>query len=80
MSVAKWWWGFWLLLVKTMKSFIWKNLSAAERKAALARPENRRDARVVDTVRMIFDDVAARGFAAVSDWSVKLDGHAPRLV
>lgn len=69
-----------LSLVKNMKTFVWKNLNAAERKAALARPENRRDARVVETVRTIFDDVDARGFAAVSDWSVKLDGHAPRYV
>ncbi|ESQ82212.1 histidinol dehydrogenase, partial [Asticcacaulis sp. AC466] len=60
-----------------MKTFVWKELSAADRKRALARPENRRDARVIDTVKAIFDDVAARGFDAVSDWAVKLDGHAP---
>ena len=63
-----------------MKTFVWKNLTPAERKVALARPENRRDARVGDTVRAIFDDVTARGFAAVSDWSLKLDGHAPRYI
>ncbi|MGA9660041.1 MAG: histidinol dehydrogenase, partial [Asticcacaulis sp.] len=60
-----------------MKTFVWKTLTATERKAALARPKNRRDTRVTDTVKTIFDDVAARGFAAVSDWAIKLDGHAP---
>ncbi|WAC49520.1 histidinol dehydrogenase [Asticcacaulis sp. SL142] len=65
---------------KTMKTFVWKNLSTTERKAALARPANRRDTRVLETVRTIFDDVEARGFAAVSDWAIKLDGHAPKRV
>ena len=60
-----------------MKTFIWKDLSASERKTALARPENRRDATVLARVREIFDDIEARGFAAVRDWAVRLDGHAP---
>ena len=60
-----------------MKSFVWKDLTAAKRGTALARPLNRRDNRVLDTVKVIFEDVAQRGFQAVSDWAVKLDGHAP---
>ena len=60
-----------------MKTFIWKDLSAAERKSALSRPENRRDARVLETVKTIFDDVESRGFEAVTDWATRLDGHAP---
>ncbi len=60
-----------------MKTFIWKDLSPSERKLALARPENRRDATVLARVREIFDDIEARGFAAVTDWAVRLDGHAP---
>ncbi len=63
-----------------MKTFIWKTLSASERKAALARPENRRDPRVLERVREIFDDIEARGFAALTDWAVKLDGHAPDAI
>lgn len=63
-----------------MKTFVWKNLSVAERKSALARPENRRDPRVLERVREIFDDVEARGFAGLTDWAVKLDGHAPDAV
>ena len=60
-----------------MKSFVWNELSASERRVALARPENRRDATVLSRVREIFDDVEARGFEAVTDWAVRLDGHAP---
>ena len=60
-----------------MKSFVWKDLTAAKRTAALARPLNRRDGRVLDTVKVIFEDIAQRGFQAVSDWAVKLDRHAP---
>ncbi len=63
-----------------MKTFVWKDLSAAERKSALSRPENRRDPRVLERVREIFDDVEARGFAGLTDWAVKLDGHAPNAV
>lgn len=63
-----------------MKEFIWKDLNAAERKAALARPENRRDERVLETVRTIFADIEARGFDAVNDWAVKLDGHAAERI
>ncbi|EGF93438.1 histidinol dehydrogenase [Asticcacaulis biprosthecium C19] len=60
-----------------MRTFIWKELDRAGRKAALARPENRRDPTVLARVRTIFDDIEARGFDGLSDWAVKLDGHAP---
>ena len=63
-----------------MKTFVWKDLSAPERKAALARPENRRDPAVAARVKAIFDDIENQGFAALSDWAVKLDGHAPDAV
>lgn len=63
-----------------MKTFSWKDLSASERKAALSRPENRRDPRVLERVREIFDDIEARGFAGLTDWAVKLDGHAPDAI
>ncbi len=63
-----------------MKTFVWKDLTSTERKASLSRPENRRDPRVLERVREIFDDVEARGFAGLTDWAVKLDGHAPDAV
>lgn len=63
-----------------MRSFVWNELSASERKTALARPENRRDAAVLGRVREIFDDIEARGFDAVRDWAIRLDGHAPEHI
>ncbi len=61
-----------------MKRFDWSTLDAAGRIEALARPQRRTEARVSDTVRGIMDDVRTRGGAAVTDWSLKLDGAAPR--
>lgn len=58
----------------------WSSLDAAGRRAALARPARRSEAQVTDGVRAIFDDVQARGGAAVNDWSLKLDGAAPRRI
>lgn len=63
-----------------MRQIDWTTLSPAEQRAALARPAQRTEARVSDTVRAIFDDVQARGGAAVTDWSLKLDGAAPRRI
>ncbi len=63
-----------------MKTFVWKDLDFKARKAALSRPENRRDPRVLERVREIFADVEARGFAGLTDWAVRLDGHAPDAV
>ncbi|ESQ87508.1 histidinol dehydrogenase [Asticcacaulis sp. AC460] len=60
-----------------MRTFIWKDLDREGRKAALARPENRRDPAVLARVRDIFDDIEARGFEGLRDWAVKLDGFAP---
>jgi histidinol dehydrogenase len=63
-----------------MKTFVWKDLSPAERVTALARPENRRDPAVAARVKTIFDDIEARGFEGLCDWAIKLDGHAPDAV
>lgn len=63
-----------------MRQIDWTTLSAEEQREALARPAQRTEARVSDTVREIFDDVRTRGGAAVTDWSVKLDGAAPRRI
>ena len=63
-----------------MKRVDWASLDAAGRKAALARPTQRTEGRVVDVVREIFEDVRARGGQAVTDWSLKLDKAAPRRI
>ncbi|MDP3377640.1 MAG: histidinol dehydrogenase [Brevundimonas sp.] len=63
-----------------MRQIDWTTLSPEEQRVALARPAQRTEARVSDVVREIFDDVRARGGAAVTDWSVKLDGAAPRRI
>jgi len=63
-----------------MRQIDWTTLSVEEQRVALARPAQRTEARVSDVVREIFDDVRTRGGAAVTDWSVKLDGAAPRRI
>ena len=61
-----------------MRALDWSSLDEAGRRAALARPARRTEASVSDAVRRIFDDVQARGEAALNDWCVKLDGAPPR--
>ena len=63
-----------------MKRIDWNTLDEAERKAALARPQRRTEGFVSNVVREIFDDVQARGGAAVTDWAIKLDGAPPRRI
>ena len=61
-----------------MKRYDWSALDEAGRRAALARPGQRRDSRVVSTVKKIFREVEREGAPAVARWAEKLDGHAPR--
>jgi histidinol dehydrogenase len=63
-----------------MRRIDWSSLDAAGRREALARPKRRSETRVGDVVRAIFDDVQARGGAAVTEWAVKLDGAPPRRI
>lgn len=63
-----------------MRILDWSTLSSAERAAALARPKRGEDPAVRARVAEILADVAARGEAAVADWALRLDGHAPRAV
>lgn len=63
-----------------MRLIDWNALDAAGRREALARPARRTEARVTDVVREILDDVRARGGAAVTNWSLKLDGAPPRRI
>ncbi|MEA1015512.1 histidinol dehydrogenase [Sphingosinicella sp. LY1275] len=63
-----------------MKTLVWNSLAAPERAAALARPELRSDPALQASVRAIVDDVRARGWDAVTEHAVRLDGETPRLV
>lgn len=58
----------------------WAGLNAQERQKALARPQRRTALDVSEGVRRIFDDVEARGGAAVTEWAVKLDQAPPRRI
>lgn len=58
-----------------MKRLRWDALSDSEKCQALARPEQRRDARVLDVVREIFEEVEREGASAVARWAEKLDGR-----
>lgn len=63
-----------------MLQLIWKELGEAERRAALARPRARSDSGLQEQVRAIVDDVRARGWDALVEHSLRLDGEAPRRV
>ena len=63
-----------------MQRIDWSSLDAAGRREALARPKRRSETSVGDVVRAIFDDVQARGGAAVTEWAIKLDGAPPRRI
>lgn len=63
-----------------MQHLIWSDLAPEARSAALARPAKRSDARVAETVRTIFEEVAREGAEAVSRWAQKLDRRAPETL
>ena len=63
-----------------MKTLVWNEMGDAERIAALARPAQRSDRSVIEAVRSIIEDVRARGWEAVCEHSLRLDGEVPRLV
>ena len=60
--------------------YIWSDLSAEARRAALQRPAGASDPAVCGRVAEILADVRERGAEAVAAWSLRLDGHAPRVV
>ncbi len=63
-----------------MKAFVWDELGAAARRAALGRPEPRSDPALQASVRAIVEDVRKGGWDALIGQAVRLDGEAPRLV
>ena len=58
--------------------FDWRDEGA--RSAALARPRGRDDAALLDSVRRIVADIRARGWDALVEQAVRIDGAAPELV
>lgn len=63
-----------------MRALVWKDLDAAGRRAALARPEGRRDPALVEGVRAIVEDVRTGGWDALCAQAERIDGEKPRLV
>ena len=63
-----------------MKRFVWEELSAADRRAALARPKQRTDEQLRSAVQAIVDEVRRRGWRGLIDLSMRIDGEAPREV
>ncbi len=61
-----------------MKRLVWNELSAAGRRATLARPRQRTDEQMQAAVRAIIDEVARRGWRGLSDIALRIDGRAPR--
>jgi histidinol dehydrogenase len=62
-----------------VKRLVWKDLSAAGREEAIARPKQRNDDALQATVRSIVDEVR-RGWRGLVDVAVRTDGEAPSAV
>lgn len=63
-----------------MKRLVWNELSATERSAALARPEQRTDEQLQSAVRAVVEEIRCRGWAALAGVSLRIDGEEPREV
>jgi histidinol dehydrogenase len=63
-----------------MRRYVWNELTAAERSAALARPQQRSERALVQRVRSIVDDVRTRGWEALAQQARVIDGADPQLV
>jgi histidinol dehydrogenase len=63
-----------------VKRFVWAELSGVGRRAALARPKQRRDEQLRSGVQAIVDEVRRRGWRGVVDIALRIDGEAPREV
>ena len=63
-----------------MQRIVWNELDRVGRRAALARPVARAGEELVQAVRAIVDDVRARGWDALVEQAVRIDGQEPREV
>lgn len=62
-----------------VRRLLWRDLTAGQRRAALARPPARHDPALAAAVRDIVSDIAARGWPALAGHALRLDGAAPRV-
>lgn len=60
-----------------MKRFVWNDLTAAEKVAALARPPQREDEGLQAAVQSIVADVRERGWDGLSEIALRIDGAIP---
>ncbi|HEX8579583.1 MAG TPA: histidinol dehydrogenase, partial [Allosphingosinicella sp.] len=63
-----------------MKRLNWTSLGEDARRAALARPEQRRDAGLQASVRAIVEDVRERGWAGLAAQALRIDDALPRRI
>lgn len=63
-----------------MRRLAWNELSAAERRAALARPEQRTSGELQEAVRSIVEAVRDGEWNALAEVASKIDGEEPRQV
>jgi histidinol dehydrogenase len=63
-----------------MQRLDWSALDEPGRRAALARPEARRDPALLASVRGIVDEVREGGWPALCRIAKRIDGEAPRLI
>lgn len=63
-----------------MQRLVWNELDREDRRAALARPVARASEALVGAVRAIVDDVRARGWDALVEQAMRIDGQEPREV
>ncbi|HEY7810415.1 MAG TPA: histidinol dehydrogenase [Allosphingosinicella sp.] len=63
-----------------MKRLDWTRLGEDARRAALARPEQRRDPGLQASVRAIVDDVRERGWAGLAAQALRIDDALPRRI
>jgi histidinol dehydrogenase len=63
-----------------VKRFVWGELSAPGRRAALARPRQRTDEQLRSAVASIVDEVRRRGWRGLVELATRIDGEPPREV
>lgn len=63
-----------------MKRLVWAELDAADRRAALARPQQRTDEQLQQSVRKIIEEVRQRRWDALAEIALRIDGEEPREI
>lgn len=63
-----------------MRRLVWNELDSEDRRVALARPVARVGEELIASARNIVDDVRARGWEALVEQALRIDGQEPREV